>query len=66
MSSSNTIYNNIISAHVEAAKKHKPVKNKAKQHVPRVNNDIAEKRRALFEALDYSNSVKTRSSTKTG
>ena len=64
MSSSNTIQNNVISGHDEAAKKHIPVKNKVKQHVPWVNNDIAEKRRAIFEALDYSNRVKTRSSAK--
>ena len=53
-----------ISAHDKAAKKHIPVKNKVKQNVPQVSNDTAEKRRAVFEALDYSNLVKTRYSAK--
>ena len=51
--SSNTIY-----------KKQTPVKNKFKQHVQWVNINIAEKRRAVFEALDYSNWVETRGSAK--
>ena len=34
------------------------------QNVPQVSNDTAEKRRAVFEALDYSNLVKTRYSAK--
>ena len=64
VNSSNTINNNIISAHDETAKNHIPVKNKVKQHVLWVTNDIAEKGKAVFEALDYSNWVKTRSSAK--
>ena len=43
------MYNNIISAHDKAAKKYIPVKNKFKQHVPRVNKYVAEKMRAVFE-----------------
>lgn len=62
MSSSNTICNNIIFAYDEAAKKHILVKYKVKQHVSWLNKDIAEKKKAVFEALDYSNRLKTRSS----
>ena len=58
------MYNNIISAHDKAAKKYIPVKNKFKQYVPRVNKYVAEKMRAVFEALNYSNPVKTRNSAK--
>ena len=61
-SSSNTIYNNIISAHDEAAMKYIPVKNKVTQHVPWVNNDNAEKGElCLKPSLSR---VKTRSSAK--
>ena len=52
---SNTIYTNIISAHEDAASKSILVKNKIKQHVPWLNDDVVEKRRAMVEALDYSN-----------
>ena len=62
--SSNKIYANIVSAHDEAAKKCIPVKKKVKQHVPWLNDDIVKKRKAMLEALDYSNRVKTRSSKK--
>ena len=64
VNSSNTIYNCKKNTYKEAAKRHIPVKNKIKQHLPRVNNDIVEKRSALFETLDYPNSKKTRSSEK--
>ena len=39
------------------------MKNKVKQHDPWLNDDI-EKRKAMLEALDYSNRVKSRSSVK--
>ena len=38
------------------------MKYKVKQHVSWLNKDIAEKKKAVFEALDYSNRLKTRSS----
>ena len=62
----NKIYSNIVSAHDEAAKKCIPVKKKVKQHVPWLNDDIVKKRKAMLEALDYSNRVKTRSSKNLG
>ena len=55
---SNTIYTNIISAHEDIASKYILVKNKVKQHVPWLNDDVVEKRRAMVEALDYSNCLK--------
>ena len=60
---SNTIYTNIISAHEDVARKYIPVKNMFK-HVPWLNDNIEQKRKAMREALDYSNRVKTRSSVK--
>ena len=41
-----------------------PVKNKVINMFRRKTNDIAEKMRAGFEALDYSNWLKTRSNAK--
>ena len=61
---SNTIYTNTISAHEDVATKYVPVQNKVKQHVQWLNDDIVEKRKAILEALDYCNHVKTRSSVK--
>ena len=55
---SNTIYTNIISAHEDVASKYILVKNKVKQHVPWLNDDVVEKRRAMVEALDCSNCLK--------
>ena len=61
---SHTIYTNIISAHEDVARKYIPVKNKVEQHGPWLNDDIVENRKAMLEALDYSNREKTRSSVK--
>ena len=61
---SNIIYTKIISAHEDVARKYVPVKNKVKQHVQWVNDDIVEKRKYMLEALDYSNYVRTRNSVK--
>ena len=58
------IYTNIISAHEDVARKYIQAKNKVKEHVPWLNDDIIEKRKSVLEALDYSNRVKTRSSVK--
>ena len=55
---SNTIYTNIISAHEDVASKYILVKNKIKQQVPWLNDDVVEKRTAMVEALDYSNCLK--------
>ena len=40
------------------------MKSEVKQHIPWLNYDVVEKRKAVLEALDYSNCVKTRSSVK--
>ena len=61
---SNITYTKIISAHEDVARKYVPVKNKVKQHVQWLNDDIVEKRKSMLEALDYSNYVKTRNSVK--
>ena len=49
--STDRIDNSVIMAHEEAAKKHIPVKNKVKQHVPWENDNIAGKREAAKQVL---------------
>ena len=64
ISNSNEIYNNIIQAHEEAAKKHIPEKNKVKQHVPWENENIVVRRRAVRDALNAVTHRETRSNVK--
>ena len=61
---SSKIYTNIMLAHEEAAKKHIPVKNRVKQHVPWENDNIIAKRKAVRDALNEATQRKTRSSAK--
>ena len=58
------MYNNLVSAHEEATKRHIPVKSKVKQHVPWENDVIAGKREAVKEAFNESTQRKTRNSAK--